>query len=283
MATNGRWALGRHHIYVLIFLAVLVPLFLPAPRTVRVTPEVKVVYYRIESLAPGQTVMLACEYDPSMSAELSPMHIAVLHQCFRKDIRVLETCLSANGVSLVEGELKSIAERYGKTYGEDYVFLGYKPYPGIVIMAMGENFRNPFPSDFYNTPLDSLPMMRGIRNYQSVALVLTINATSGIDYWITYGAWRYRFPLAAAASAVMAPNYYNYLQSGQIFGLIGGLRGSAEYEELVGMPGSAVRGMFVQSISHLLIVALIVVGNVSYFWSRYRRRKPGGGGEVERV
>ncbi len=267
--------LDRRIIYLLILLAVLVPLFLPAPKTVRVTPEVRNVFDRIEALRPGDIVMLPCEYDPSMSAEMSPMHIAVLRQCFRKNLRVLETCLTSNGVSLVESEQRRVAAEFGKTYGEDWVFLGYKPYPGVVIMAMGEDFRGPFPTDYYNTPVDSLPMMRGVRNYQNVALVLTINSTSGIDYWITYGQGRYKFPLAAAATAVMAPNYYNYLQSGQLFGLIGGLRGAAEYEELVGIPGSAVAGMFVQSVSHLLIVALIVLGNVTYFVTR-RRGAAGG-------
>jgi hypothetical protein len=263
--------LDRRLIYALIFLAVFVPLFLPAPKAVRVTPEVRTVHERIEALKPGEIVMLACEYDPSMSAEMSPMHLAVLRQCFQKNLRVLTTCLSSNGVSLVESEQQRMAGELGKKYGVDYVYLGYKPYPGIVIMAMGEDFRGPFPNDYYNTPVDSLPMMRGVKNYQNVALVLTINSTSGIDYWITYGQGRYKFPLAAAATAVMAPNYYPYLQSGQLFGLIGGLRGAAEYEQLVGAPGPAVKGMFVQSISHLLIVALILLGNVAYFASRRKQ------------
>jgi hypothetical protein len=271
MARMSLLDLDRRVIFALIFLAVFVPLFLPAPKSVRVTPEVRTVYERIESLRPGEIVMLACEYDPSMSAEMSPMHIAVLRQCFRKNLRVLTTCLSSNGVSLVESEQRQVAAEFGKKYGTDYVYLGYKPYPGVVIMAMGENYRVPFPNDHYNTPVDSLPMMRGVRNYQNVELVLTINSTSGIDYWITYGQGRYKFPLAAAATAVMAPNYYPYLQSGQLFGLIGGLRGAAEYEELVGEPGPAVKGMFVQSISHLLIVALIILGNISYFASRRKK------------
>ncbi len=264
--------ISRTIIFSLIFLSVLIPLFLEPPKTVRVTNEVKVVYDRIDSLQPGQIVMLACEYDPSMSAEMSPINIAVLRQCFGKNLRVLTTCLMSNGVSLVEGEMQQVADEYKKKYGEDYVFLGYKPYPGIVIMAMGEDFRVAFPSDYYNTPVDDIPMMKGVKNYQNVALVLTINATSGIDYWITYGQGRYKFPLAAAASAVMAPNYYNYLQSGQLFGLIGGLRGAAEYEQLIDRPGTAVRGMFVQSVAHLLIVGLIVAGNVTYIIERRRRK-----------
>ncbi|MDM7914505.1 MAG: hypothetical protein ACE15D_02285 [Candidatus Eisenbacteria bacterium] len=262
----------RRLIYGIIFLAVLVPLFIPAPKSIRITPEVRVVYDRIEALPRGSIVMIPAEYDPSMSAELSPLTIAVLRQCFSRDLRVLMTCLMSNGVSLVESELTRVAREYGKTYGVDYVYLGYKPYPGVVIMAMGEDFRNPFPTDYYDHPLDTLPMMKGVKNYQNVALVLTINATSGIDYWITYGQGRYKFPLAVGSSAVMAPNYYNYLQSGQLFGLIGGLRGAAEYEELIDKPGTAVRGMFVQSVAHLVIVGLIVVGNVSFIIERRRRR-----------
>jgi hypothetical protein len=272
MARFSNADITRTIISVLIFLAVLIPLFFPPPKTVRVTNEVKVVYDRIESLKPGQIVMLACEYDPSMSAEMSPVNIAVLRQCFRKNLRVLTTCLSANGVSLVEGEMQRIAKECGKKYGEDYVFLGYQPYPAIVIMAMGQDYRLAFPNDYYNTPLDQIPMMNGVKNYQSVALVLTITATSSIDSWITYGQGRYKFPLAAAASAVMAPNYYNYVQSGQLVGLIGGLRGAAEYEELIDHPDLAVRGMFVQSVAHLLIVALIIMGNVMFVIERTRRR-----------
>jgi hypothetical protein len=272
MARFDIWQLDRKLIFLLIFLAVLIPLFMPPPKAVRVTPEVRSVYQRIQALPAGSIVMLPCEYDPSMSAELSPMTIAVLRHCFSRNLRILTTCLVSNGVSLVEGELNRVAAQYGKKYGEDFVFLGYKPYPMIVIMAMGEDFRIAFPADYYNTPLDQIPMMKGVKNYSSVAMVLTINATSGIDYWIQYGQGRYRFPLAIGSSAVMAPNYYNFLQSGQLFGIIGGLRGAAEYEVLVGQPGTAARGMFVQSVSHLLIVGLIIMGNIGHFVMRRRAR-----------
>jgi hypothetical protein len=264
--------LDRRLIYFLILLAVLIPIFLPAPKTIRITPEVRAVYDRVEALEPGSIVMLPAEYDPSMSAELTPMTIAILRHCYKKDLKVLATCLMSNGVSLVEGELRQVAGEFGKKYGEDWVYLGYKPYPAVIIMGMGEDFRTPFPTDYYNTPLDEIPMMRGVKNYDNVGLVLTVNATSGIDFWITYGQGRYKFPLALGSSAVMAPNYYNYLQSGQIVGLLGGLRGAAEYEELVDHPGTAVKGMFVQSVAHVLIVFLILMGNVSFILEKRRKR-----------
>ena len=43
----------------------------------------------------------------------------------------------------------------------------------------------------------------------------------------------------------MATDYYPYLQAGRIFGLMGGLKGAAEYEILAENPGPAVQGMAV--------------------------------------
>ena len=51
---------------------------------------------------------------------------------------------------------------------------------------MGQDFRQSFPEDYYGNPLDSLPMMRGVKNYYDTKLVLTINATSGVDFWVIY-------------------------------------------------------------------------------------------------
>lgn len=266
-------AIDRRVLYALIFLAVLIPTLLPLGLPIRITPEVQNVFNRIDTVPPGEIVFYALEYDPSTAAELEPMAMAMLRHAFKKNLRVLACCLSSTGVTLVEDELAQVAREYGKEYGRDYVFLGYQPYPGIVIMTMGENFRTPFPLDYYGTPLDELPMMHGVRNYDDVALVFTVNATSGIDFWITYGQGRYKFPLGLGSAAVMATNYYQYVQSGQLFGIISGLRGAAEYELLVEKGTIARKGMDVQSVAHLLIVIFIVLGNITFLIERRRRRR----------
>jgi hypothetical protein len=180
-------------------------------------------------------------------------------------------------VTLVESEIAAVAKEYGKVYGKDFVYLGYQPYPGVVILTMGENFRTPFPRDYYGTPLDSIPMMRGVRNYDNVGLVFTVNATSGIDQWIIYGQGRYKFPFGLGSAAVMATNYYQYVQSGQLFGIISGLRGAAEYEILIGKGTVARKGMDVQSVAHALIIAFIVLGNIAFIVERRRARRAASG------
>jgi len=266
--------LDRRVLYALIFIAVLIPSLLPIGLPINISPEVENVFGRIDALEAGEIVLFPLEYDPSTAAELEPMAMAMLRHAFQKDLRVLACCLSPTGVTLVEDEIARVAAEYDREYGVDYVYLGYQPYPAIVIMTMGENFRTPFPLDYYGTALDDLPMMHGVRNYDDVALVFTVNATSGIDFWIIYGQGRYKFPLGLGSAAVMATNYYQYVQSGQLFGIISGLRGAAEYEILIDTEDPvAGRGMDVQSIAHALIVLFIVMGNITYFVDRRRRQQ----------
>jgi hypothetical protein len=74
----------------------------------------------------------------------------------------------------------------------------------------------------------------------------------------------------------MATDFYPYLNAGQLVGLLGGMRGAAEYEGLIQHPDQGVRGMDSQSVIHLLIIVLIAIGNAAYFVSR-RTKAPSGG------
>ena len=56
-------------------------------------------------------------------------------------------------------------------------------------------------------------------------------------------------------------------------GLLGGMKGAAEYEILMGYEGSAFRGMDIQSLVHFLIIGMVLLGNIGFFLSgRHKRR-----------
>lgn len=262
--------MDRRIIFLILALALVTPLLIPAKLPVRVTPEVKKVFDMVEGLRPGEVILLDMDYGPDTMAELEPMTFSLMRHAFDRGAKIICTCLSSTGVSLVESEIKRIAAEKGKVYGEDYVFLGYRPSPAAVILSMGQDMRQSFPIDFYHTPLDSLPLMRKVKNYADLEFVVSVSATSGVDYWIMYGHERYNFPLALGVTAVMAADYYNYLQSGQIQGILGGLKGAAEYETLLGQGDRAITWMNIQSVCHLLIVAFIVLGNVAHLATRRR-------------
>ena len=119
-------------------------------------------------------------------------------------------------------------------------------------------------------------MMNGVRNYDDVACVVDISGGNITDYWISYGQGRFGFPLALGLTGVMTAQYYPYLGSGQVFGIMGGLLGAAQYEELAENTGLAKDGMRVQLGAHMVIILFIIMGNVGYFVSR--RRSAGEGG-----
>ena len=70
-----------------------------------------------------------------------------------------------------------------------------------------------------------------------------------------------------------APRFYPLIDTGQINGLLGGLRGAAEYEILLNREGKAIAGMDAQSATHFLIIFLIVVCNLFYFLTGQEGRR----------
>jgi hypothetical protein len=112
-------------------------------------------------------------------------------------------------------------------------------------------------------------VLKGVKTLRDLSYVVSLTAgTSGVETWYLFGKDKYKFELAGGCTGVIAPGLYPLLRSGQINGLIGGLRGAAEYEVLIGQPGRAVAGMDAQSATHLAIIALVFICNVLYFMSR---------------
>ncbi len=272
--------MDRRWVYLVIGVVVAVTAINPFAVPIYITPEVRSVYDFVENLVPGEVLMIAVDYAPEAMAELHPMSYAITRQCFDKDVKLLLCCLHQNGPGMVEQVIAQVAEEYSKVNGADYVYLGYKPYPAFTILGMGQNFRIPFPEDYYGTPLDSLPMMRNITNYDNVKAIINISAGSATEYWINYAAGRYNAKLAIAVTGVMTADYYPFLQSGQIFGIIGGMKGAAEYEHLAEEGGyiskekdqlTAFKSMPIQTTTHIVIVLFIVIGNIGFFMSKRKK------------
>jgi hypothetical protein len=265
--------LDRRIVFLTVAIAVIVPLFLPLRLPIVVTAPVKQLYDVIQHLAKGSVVMISIDYDPSGAPELQPATIAIMRHCFSRDLKVLVLGLWAPGVPLGTRALEEVgAQEYHKVYGVDYVNFGYRPGGEVTLVNLGRDIQDVCRQDIYGTPVEDIPMMRDIRDASDIGLVITMSmGVPGSDQWIWYYHARYRGNLATAQTAIGAPRYYQYLQTGQLVGLIGGMKGSAEYERLVEKPGLATIGMDSQSIAHLLIIGFVILGNV-ILWLEKRRK-----------
>ncbi len=266
--------IDRRYIFIFVALGVIIPLVWPLGLAVTTSPPVENVYNAVEELAPGTPVLVSVDYDPSTQPELSPMTVAVLRHCFSRDLPVIITVLHPGGPGLALEISDRISKEAGAVYGEDYVFLGYKVGGSAVILSMGQDFQVSFPADYFNTPIDEIPLMEKVKNYNDIGLVITMSGSTFPEAWVAYGYERYGVKVAAGVTAVMAADYYPFLQTGQLVGLLGGLKGAAEYEKLINRPDDGLKGMDAQTIVHLFVVLMILLGNIAYlFVQRAKKRE----------
>jgi len=264
--------LDRRIIYAIITIAVILPFFFQLGLPIEVSPEVMAIYDYIDNLSPTDIVMVSGDYDPQVDAELSPMFEAIVHHCFQKNVKLLAANVySVQGIGLLEPRLKRLAEEYQKVYGVDYVFLGWKYGGGLLIMQMAKDFIGAWQSDYYQTSLCDLPLTSEIRGFEDIDLIICLTG-SGVYYsWIVFAYVQFRQKIAAGITAVMAADAYPSLQAGQLIGILGGLRGAAEYEKLVDRPSVGVAGMEAQSWAHVAIILFIILGNIGYFMSKRKK------------
>lgn len=268
--------LDRRIIFLLVGLATLLPLLYPVGLPIRVSPEVRQIYDHLEQLPEGSVFLLSLDFEPGGKPELYPMAIALLQHAFRKNLKVLGMTLWPAGTGLAETAFSQIAQESGKERGKDYAFLGYAPGDASAVISMGQDFHAAFPTDYYGVKTTELPILSNIHSLRDVHYVISLSVGfPGLDTWYVYGKEKYGFELGGGCTAVSAPRFYPLLNTGQINGLLGGLRGAAEYEILLGKEGKALAGMDAQSATHFLIILLIVVCNGVYFLTgQGGRRRP---------
>jgi len=81
---------------------------------------------------------------------------------------VLLCGLWVTGAGLADKAATEVPPEFGKKYGEDIVYLGWKAGVDAVILGMGENIKNVFPVDYYGKSLDSLPMMNTVKQLRDI-------------------------------------------------------------------------------------------------------------------
>ena len=265
----------RRWIFLVIGLAVLLPLFFPLGLPIRATNATQRVYDAVEELAPNSKVLVSFEYGPSTKPEIHPMAIAVLLHLFTNNQKVYVTCLWPDGQFMAEDALTEIAEQeFGLTYGEDYVLLGFRPGNEAVVKGIVSNLRKLYTTDARGTLVDQIPMMANVNKVKDFDFIFSASAGyPGTIEWVQYAADPTGVPMSTGTTSIQVNDVMPYVQSGQVKGILAGMPGAAEYEALIGSPGIGTSGMDAQSIAHLVIVLFIVFGNITYFIETRRAKK----------
>jgi hypothetical protein len=259
----------RRLLFLIVLLAVALPLMIRVNLTQSASPETKQAFENVDTLQEGSIILVSFDFEASSLPEVKPLAEALLNHAFRKNLRVLGVSLFAEGTALGEQIMRRVAKAYNKVYGADYVYLGFRPQYTAAILGMGESIAGEFPLDYFGTPVENLPLFAHLTNYDQISLVVSIADGSMPTYWAEYAVAPYGARFETLLTATMATAYYPYLSSGQFVGLVAGLKGAAEYELLLGKPGGGKRGLLALSVSQVVMILIIVAGNIA----DYRRRR----------
>ena len=129
------------------------------------------------------------------------------------------------------------------------------------------------PRDTRDVRIEDIPMMKGVRDHRDIHVEVTLCGSAIYEAWVSFGYGQYRLPVAAGVTGVMAPTAFPYLDSGQLFGLLAGMKGAAEYEVLVKRLDEGYRNMRCQSAAHVWILLLILAGNIGFITAAKRKKR----------
>ncbi len=228
--------LDRRYIYIVVALAIIIPLMVPYNSDNVTTPPSENLYQMIDSFAgrEDRAVLLSFYHDASTMPELYPMEVAILRHCFERNIKVFTLTWSPAGAPIIDFAINNVKEEFPDIKsGVDYCNFGYKPQAFAMVIGMGDNIANTMNTDAEGRKLENLPIMKGITNYNELNLVVEFSGAVAGGTWITYARPKFGLNVAVGVTAVMAADEYPYLQSGQLIGMLAGLKGAAEYEKLV--------------------------------------------------
>jgi len=275
--------LDRRWIFLAMGLSIAIPILLKLRFPEYPGPMARATFNAVEAVPEGSTVLLSFDYDPASAAELQPMASALVHHCAARNLKIVFMALWPLGKKQADGTIDRVLKEFhpGYQYGTDYVQLGFQSGNEGVIKLMATNVPEQYKTDSSGTALTSLPLVAGVKDLSAFKLVASISAGyPGAKEWVQYGngAMPEAFSIVGGSTGVQVSQLLPYYPK-QMEGMLVAVKGAAEYEMLVEQKypvakpeviGQGRVRMGPQLVAHLLMIALIVLGNLAMIAGRSR-------------
>lgn len=254
---------------ILCFIPVIVPLGLPVPPSEATVNS----YNTLAALSPNDVLCMTFDYAGGTAAELYPQNVVLLKHALKLNLRVVAVSFTVGGSELADMALAEAG--YGtKTYGVDYVNLGFISGSETGMSSFVKDIQATVAADFKGTPLAQIPLMNDVKNLNSFKYFAFTTSTSQ-DMYVRQFSGK-GVPVIGCIQSLYFSVMNVYVGSGQIIGFLNGLRGSAEYEVMIKALGAGAISMDQASITHWYAVILLIIGNITYYLTRKTRQYKGG-------
>lgn len=265
----------RRVIYVILILAMAVPMFFALGLPISVDKHTQAAYDTIMALPEGSVVWIGAEYSASQIAEIKPMLISFARLLLERGHYIYIGSNFADGCTTANNWLQGVFEETGAVNGENYIIFGYRPSFNSTMEAVRSNVIEAMSDrDHFGNTLSDKPAMKHFQKASDIDMVLVFDSGSpGSDDYIS--VWRAQGDvnlILCGCTGVEVPNQLVKFDAGLLEGVVGGMNGAAQLEKLVGHLGSATKGMDSQGLAHLTIIIFMIIGNIGYLIARKQSR-----------
>jgi hypothetical protein len=260
------------NVYAFLMLAIAIgvilhPLGLPMPIDVKTYDF----YNEIKALKPGDVVVWVDSTDLSGYTMIRDMYRSVA-QCMAS--RGLKLIYVPIGVQtplnwMANVEYSALGSKYGYINGKDYAVVGFLAGEEIAMAVFADQGFTAVATDAYGRPVSSDPILQTSWSDIKLVFIGASGFTLGqqvVRQWLTRMTWLRG--IASLAYAGVATYYGKY-----IFGVLDGVRGYAEFENVSGFLGAEVTAMDAKNLHILMFLATMFALNIEYHYYRMKPKK----------
>ncbi len=277
----------RSYLYALLFLVTSFPLFFTIAIPNKSSQAAQDFYEAVMAVPEGSTLLVASDWTNSTRGESAGEFKALLRIMMRRNIKfALYSTADPQAPQVAKDVIRKInEERLAKgepVYRQwvDFVSVGYFPNAEAAANSIQNNVRAAFKDkkDFNETGqlrsvLES-PILANLQKITDFPLLIVVTGSKTSNITIERIT---QVPLLLMVTGVMGPESQVYYASGQVKGLVAGLKGVYDVETQMETtwPGAINydNGAKYYPTLHLalaLLILAVIIGNVGMFLSRKR-------------
>jgi hypothetical protein len=264
-------------LYVIALIAIALPLVFPKITLPIVPGEQSIKSYEtlqaVGSQRPQKLVLVDTNWSASSRGENQWQTQAIIEHLMKMHAPFAVMSFESQGPQLDQNVIDKLAPQYGYVYGKDYVNCGYQLAMPQTLKGIVKDFKGTLRTDWQGKPLDKYPVLSSVKSMKDIGAIVEITPIGSLDYWLGLVTQVYHTPIVFAPTAVMAPEGYPYSDSNQLQGILIGVKGAGDYEQLIGVKREGTQVSTVLSMVYGLIIVLIVIGNIGYHGARIAAKR----------
>jgi len=267
--------IDRKYIFLVLWIAVLLPFVVTFALPMKISGLSRDFYDYLDEMPEDSTICYFWDVSFAGWSEMEASGMVTLKMLFKlmneKNCKIILVGMRGDCGPLPELTLKQLGLHpdQNPTYGEMYAHIGWIPGGSVGMSNWCKEIRSVNPNDWWGTPLDDLPVMQGINDITDIDLVLQIES-GGCGVVINQVVVPYNTPFLTVSIANNVPGNLPLLDSGLMTAQLGGIRGGAELEQLTNEIGVGNVNITAISTTHLAIIALMVIANITYYARKAR-------------